>query len=217
MEDDVPIDLEASLTMDKSEEHAPPQGLYCALVLARLAGQAVSLPADTPQHVRLVTIAKGQCLFEMGQVHPYLYVIRHGCVKNIYRQPDGQEWIQDFLSDGAFFGSVTALVPGGQCSYACEAVQDSVLERLDYAWIERTAAHDPPWRAALLNGWKDYALRKEWREHDLLTLSPEARYRAFVDKNPSLAQRVPLQDLARYLGITPVSLSRIRRRTAALT
>jgi CRP-like cAMP-binding protein len=43
-------------------------------------------------------------------------------------------------------------------------------------------------------------------------MSPAARYAAFVAQRPGLAARVPQQDLARYLGITPVSLSRIRGR-----
>lgn len=194
------------------------QGLHCAAVLRTLAGQEVELPADTPDHVAIVSLAKDEVLFEMGQAHPYLYVLRHGCVKLIYRTAQGEEWVQDFMAEGAFFGSVTAMSPGGVCSYACEAVEPCELERLDYKWIERTAQADPVWRTALLNGWKDYAIRKEWREHDLLTLSPERRYAAFVARDGNLAQRVPQKDLARYLGITPVSLSRIRRRlTAAST
>ncbi|MFT3857526.1 MAG: Crp/Fnr family transcriptional regulator [Aquabacterium sp.] len=196
--------------MDKPAADA--RALACVAVLRHLAGAEVRMPADTHDHVRIVQVPQGGTLFEMGQVHPYLYVIRQGCVKTVYRQPDGNEWVQDFMAEGAFFGSVTALVAGGRCSYACEALEDSELERLDYAWIERTAQHDPLWRIALLHGWKDYATRKEWREHDLLTLSPQARYEAIVAKDPSLAARVPQKDLARYLGITPVSLSRIRRR-----
>ncbi|MEO0473915.1 MAG: Crp/Fnr family transcriptional regulator, partial [Bacteroidota bacterium] len=42
--------------------------------------------------------------------------------------------------------------------------------------------------------------------------SPETRYRKMLAQQPSILQRVPLQDLATYLGITPVSLSRIRKR-----
>ncbi len=184
-------------------------------MLRTLAGREVELPADTPDHVTIVSLAKDQVLFEMGQVHPYLYVLRQGCVKLIYRTAQGEEWVQDFMAEGAFFGSVTAMSPDGVCSYACEAVEACELERLDYGWIERTAHADPVWRIALLNGWKDYAVRKEWREHDLLTLSPERRYAAFVAREGNLAQRVPQKDLARYLGITPVSLSRIRRRLTA--
>jgi CRP-like cAMP-binding protein len=186
--------------------------LHCAQVLATLAGVPVPMPADALAHVRVIRRMRGERLFDMGAEHPFLYVIRQGCVKNVYRNAEGEEWIQDFLAEGAFFGSVTALSPGGVCSYGCEAVEDSELECIDYRWIESMAEQDPAWRVAVLNGWKDYATRKEWREHDLLTLGPQARYAAFVAKDADLARRVPQKDLARYLGITPVSLSRIRRR-----
>jgi CRP-like cAMP-binding protein len=191
------------------------QGLLCAQVLSALAGHEVPLPDDVLDHVCLVSLGKGQSLFEMGQTHPFVYVIRAGCLKTVYRQPCGEEWVQDFLAEGAFFGSVAALSGSGVCSYSCEAVEACQLERIDYAWIEQVAQHHPLWRLALLNGWKDYATRKEWRERDLLTLNPQQRYAAFVRQDPALAERVPQKELARYLGITPVSLSRIRRRLSA--
>ena len=106
------------------------QGLHCAAVLHALAGQAVALPADTLAHVRIVSLAKDEVLFEMGQAHPYLYVIRQGCVKLLYRTAQGEEWVQDFMAEGAFFGSVTAMSPGGVCSYACQAIEPCELERV---------------------------------------------------------------------------------------
>ena len=48
------------------------------------------------------------------------------------------------------------------------------------------------------------------KEFDFKT--PEQRYRRFIDEEPALAARIPQKDLALYLGITPVALSRIRGR-----
>jgi len=48
----------------------------------------------------------------------------------------------------------------------------------------------------------------------LLTLQPEERYRRFVTTRPEVARRVPQYLIASYLGLTPESLSRIRRRIA---
>ena len=106
------------------------QGLHCADVLCALAGQEVALPADTLEHVRILSLAKDEVLFEMGQPHPFLYVIRQGCVKLLYRTAQGDEWVQDFMAEGAFFGSVTAMSPGGVCSYACEAIEPCELSRI---------------------------------------------------------------------------------------
>jgi CRP-like cAMP-binding protein len=46
----------------------------------------------------------------------------------------------------------------------------------------------------------------------LITLSPQERYNKLIKKDPKLVQRIPQYYLATYLGITPESLSRIRKR-----
>jgi len=45
-----------------------------------------------------------------------------------------------------------------------------------------------------------------------LTESPQARYQHFLRSFPALEARVPDHQIAAYLGITPISLSRIRKR-----
>jgi len=54
--------------------------------------------------------------------------------------------------------------------------------------------------------------RKRMREEELLCLSAEKRYLDFVSSEPILAQRLEQQEIAAYLRITPVALSRIKRR-----
>jgi len=53
-------------------------------------------------------------------------------------------------------------------------------------------------------------LQTEERFIPLLFTTAAQRYRALLEKQPHLLQRIPLEHLASYLGITPVSLSRIR-------
>jgi CRP-like cAMP-binding protein len=181
-------------------------------LLCTLAGEPVPMPDDLAEHLRIVSLTKGQTLFDAGQPHPYLYVVRQGCLKLIYRTLKGDEWVQDLVAEGTFFCSLTALHSQGLTSFACEALEACELECIDYVWMEEISTRHPLWQRALLRGWQDFAARKELRERDLLTLSPAQRYQAFVEANPGLAQRVPQKDLARFLGITPVSLSRIRGR-----
>ncbi len=52
------------------------------------------------------------------------------------------------------------------------------------------------------------------RSANLLTLTPDERYRRFVETRPEVARRVPQYLIASYLGITPEALSRIRGRIA---
>ncbi len=188
------------------------QSLLSWPLLCKLAGEDVPLPTDLAEHLRIVSLAKGQTLFDAGQPHPYLYVVRQGCLKLVYRALNGDDWVQDLVAEGAFFCSLTALHGQGVTSFACEALEACELECIDYLWMEEISTRQALWQRALLRGWQDFAARKELRERDLLTLSPAERYEAFVEGHPGLAQRVPQKDLARFLGITPVSLSRIRGR-----
>jgi CRP-like cAMP-binding protein len=189
--------------------------LLSIALLHELAGQDTALPDDAHAHIHLVNLTREQTLFDIGQPHPHLYVVRQGCLKLLYRREDGREWIHDFVCEGAFFCSLQALMPGGLSSYACVALEACELERIDYRWLENAAQASPVWQQALLNGWKLHATRRELRERDLLTLTPTERYQAFVAQQPGLAKRIPQKDLALFLGITPVSLSRLRARLAA--
>lgn len=184
-------------------------------LLRTLAGEDTPWPDDAVEHIQIMRIEKGQTLFDVGQPHPYLYIIRCGCLKLLYRNANGDEWVHEFVAEGDFFCSLTALVTGGLSSYVCEALEACELERVDYPWLERTASLHPACQQALLKSWKGYATRREMRERDLLTLTPAQRYETFTRQHPGLAQRVPQKDLARHLGVTPVSLSRIRGRLKA--
>lgn len=52
----------------------------------------------------------------------------------------------------------------------------------------------------------------EERHLDYILLSPEERYQKLLSTQPSLFQRVMLKEIASYIGVSPVSLSRIRAR-----
>ena len=58
-----------------------------------------------------------------------------------------------------------------------------------------------------------FAMKKEKREFELLCLTAEQRYRDIANNAPSLLEKITQNDLARYLGVTPVGLSRIKKRT----
>lgn len=164
--------------------------------------------------------AAGDTVFLQGVQHPRLHAVGRGLVKLAYIADDGTEWIKSFASEGRFFASVAALQPGGRTSFMASALEPSTVECIDHAVLATLASRHLVWSQALAALTLGFAVRKEERERELLTLDAQGRYLAFCAAQPALVQRVPQKDLARHLGVTPVGLNRIVarvRRQNALT
>jgi CRP-like cAMP-binding protein len=159
-----------------------------------------------------ISIATGGYLFHAEDPQPYVHCVRRGLVKLAYEMSDGKEWIKGFSYEGAFFASAAALEPGGRAGFSVVAMEPSVIERIDYLVLLQLAERAMCWQRLLRLAFQLYGAKKEKRERELLTLSAEQRYRLFVEEHAALENRVPQKDLARYLGVTPVGLSRIKGR-----
>lgn len=157
-------------------------------------------------------VAPGETLLREGAAWPQVAVVFRGLVKLVYLRDDGTERIKSFIDAGGFFASLSALAPGGVSSFSVVAVEPSEIACLPYPVILELADRHLPWQKALRRALEFYGQRKEQRERELLTLGPPDRYRLLLQQSPELLRRVPQKDLALYLGITPVSLSRIRAR-----
>lgn len=181
--------------------------VFAQLTEEPLANVQQLLPAMT-----VVDLAPGQYLFHANTPQPYLFCVASGLLKLFYETLAGDEWIKAFIQEEMLFASVRALDAGGSASFSALALESSRLVRIDYAALERLAATDIRWQKLLAQGFKLYGARKEQRERELLLMTAEQRYQNFLHAHPSLDQRVRQKDIAAYIRITPVALSRIKKR-----
>lgn len=158
-------------------------------------------------------LRRGEVLFHAGEVQPRVFVVNEGLIKMVYETADGDTWVKGFVPAGLCFASLTALQPGGVTSYTALAEGGPcMVEQIDHAALETLAARHSLWQRALSNAYRLYGQRKEQREMELLTLSPEERYRRFLQQYPQIAAQVRQRDIASYVRVTPVALSRIKAR-----
>ena len=92
------------------------------------------------------------------------------------------------------------------CLTQCEL---SVVQFSDLYDASRT---DPEISSAIVDYLLAFAMKKENREYELLCLSAEERYVRLRENTPDLLNLVTQNEIARYLGVTPVGLSRIKKR-----
>ncbi len=162
--------------------------------------------------IRTRSLEQGEYLFRQGDTAPNLYLIRNGLAKMSYITSDGKEFVKSFLPEGSFAGSLIAQMENCETTFSIVCLEPVEVEIVPFRAVQKLFERDP---AALDFGFRFFqalALKKEKREYSFLCLAPEERYQWFLKENPTLADRVTKADIARYLGITPVALSRIRRR-----
>lgn len=155
---------------------------------------------------------KGSFLFRQGDKMSNLFFIQRGLVKAYYETLDGKEFIKSFIREGEFIASLQAIAAGNPTSFTVLSLEHcNVLEVSKQALLDQMA-YDPTSTEVLNSLWLKLAMKKERREYELLCMSPEERYLLFCERESEILTRLSQNDIARYLGITPVALSRIRKR-----
>lgn len=163
---------------------------------------------------RLETLhfVKNETVFAQGEVCHQIYFIRSGLVKLSYLSLDGKEMIKSFITEGHMFGSLISQLTGGASAFNAVALEPLDVEVLDYAVLQHLIENNVELQKLLLRFFQQLALKKELREYELLCLSAQQRYQKMCDEEPQLVSRVKQADLALYLGITPIALSRLKHR-----
>jgi CRP-like cAMP-binding protein len=201
--------MRASTQVNRGPLTPAAQGSAWERVLGLAAGVPMPEWERVSSQVSVSHIAKGKAIFEQEVAHPYLYAVSRGIVKLAYLDSDGAEWIKSFICEGQFFASIAALQKGGTTTFGASAIEDCTVERISYLVMAQMADKHLAWARAAQALTLSFGARKEQRERELLTLTPEKRYRLFIAQSPGLAKRIPQKDLARHLGLSPVGLNRI--------
>lgn len=163
-------------------------------------------------HGREFAVDPGQHVFRQGDRDSHVYFVQTGLLKAYYLRTDGKEHIKSFLPEGAIIASMVALTDDDPCTFSLVALERGSIVALPYLELKRAAANNIELANALIDFLSVYGKRKERREFELLSLSPEERFRILHDAMPDVADRVSQADLAGYIGVTPQALSRIKRR-----
>lgn len=156
-------------------------------------------------------VTTGTTLLTEGAIATNLYFIVSGAARLSHSSENREITLQFFFENQvvASFESFYLAQPSG---FALTCFEDSdllVLSRTDFDWLRQTyPAIEPEITRFVCDRFITY--RNIF--FDQLQHSPVERYQNLVMNTPEILDRVPLHLVASYLGITPVSLSRIRTR-----
>ncbi|MFY0686776.1 MAG: Crp/Fnr family transcriptional regulator [Cyclobacteriaceae bacterium] len=139
------------------------------------------------------------------------YFINKGLLR-LYAYKEGEERTMFFFSENMIAGSIDSFITNRNDGFILESLEDCELLKVDRLDLNRMfAASHKLTRITLALTQHRFNYLLSFFKSFVLD-SPEERYLRLISMHPELAVRVPQHMLASFLGITPVSLSRIRKR-----
>jgi CRP-like cAMP-binding protein len=156
----------------------------------------------------------GEYLQRAGDVARWAAFVARGCLRTYVIDEKGREHIVKFAPEDWWVGDSTSLESGAPSRYFIDAIEDTDVALIDSPSHERLLAQVPGYAAAFRIGLQKHAAAKDRRIVSALTATAEQRYLEFVKTYPSIALRVPQTMIASYLGMTPETISRIRKSRA---
>lgn len=157
-------------------------------------------------------ISSGTRLITAGEQPLYTYIVVEGLLRHFYHSPEGRERNKNFFTQGQLAGSLSAHLTGTPCTYNLDAIEDCQLIQFPNREFWSLQSQHGCIQEMFDITLKELFLRNEQREAVLLTKSGEERYQWVLENESWLTQRLPQYQLASYLGMDAVSLSRIKAR-----
>lgn len=153
----------------------------------------------------------GGFLQQAGDVARHAAFVASGCLRNYVIDPKGKEHIVQFAPETWWLADSNSLSTGAPSAYFIDALEESEVLLIDGPSHQRLVDRVHGYGAAFRAGLQKHAAAKDQRIVSALSASAEERYLEFLRVYPSIAQRVPQNMLASYLGMTPETVSRIRK------
>ena len=156
-------------------------------------------------------LSPGEFLQRAGEVPRYAAFVASGCLRNYVIDAKGKEHIVQFAPETWWLADGPSLAARTPTSYFIDAVEESEVILLDGPSHTQLVERVHGYAAAFRTGLQRHAAAKDQRIVSSLSATAEERYLEFLRVYPSIVQRVPQGMLASYLGMTPETLSRIRK------
>ena len=158
---------------------------------------------------------KKQYILQEGEVCRYESFIIRGCTRTYEVDKHGQEHVLQFGLEDWWVGNLYSFLGQVPSEFNIDCLEDSEVLQISHPDLEKLYSQSPRmerfFRIIIQNAF--IALQK--RVLTTLSKSAPERYQEFLSKYPQIGQRVPDHQIASYLGITPQSLSRIRKSYSA--
>jgi CRP-like cAMP-binding protein len=160
--------------------------------------------------LKLKKVRKKTFLLQEGEVCDFEAFILKGCIRSYYLNKEGTETILLFAVEGWWVSDLSSFSEQAPSNMFIETVEDCELLMIDYKnkmqLFEKVPKFEKFFRILVQ---RSLGVLQQ-RFYASISQTAEERYLAFTEKYPHIVQRVPQHQIARYIGVSPEFLSKVR-------
>jgi CRP-like cAMP-binding protein len=156
-------------------------------------------------------IRRKQFVLQEGEVCRHITFVNSGCLRAYTVDGNGEEHVIQFAIEDWWISDLHSFLSDKPATYNIDALEDSDVLLLEKEARDRMLESVPKLERFFRLLQEANYVASHRRIEDSLSASAEERYLNFLHMYPTLVQRLSQNQIASYLGITPQSLSRIRK------
>lgn len=156
-------------------------------------------------------IPKRESLIRMGQYDRRIAFVIKGVFRAFYKSDDTEYTIW-FREENDLFASHSSIMSGKPSTLTYQAIEDSIVMVMDYDYLKMRAANNHEIARSIIIVLEGLLLRLIESLENYIIMNPEERFMKILENKSALVNRVPQNQLASLLGITPESFSRLKMR-----
>jgi len=157
-------------------------------------------------------LRKRQYLLQEGDMCKYISFVAQGLMKSYTVDEKGNEHINLFAWEGWWISDFASFIFGNEAKLNIDTIEDTTLLLLSRENYEKMLKDVPVMDRYFRILYQNSLATKDSRLISANTHNAEEKYAMFLDSYPSISQRLPQNLIASYLGLSPETISRIKRR-----
>jgi CRP-like cAMP-binding protein len=157
-------------------------------------------------------LRKRQYLLQEGDVCKCVAFVEKGALRLYRVDEDGSEHIVIFALEGFFITDLYSFLTNETSTYNIDAIEDSELVLITRTANDELRKLSSKYQEFIFQETSEVYIRLEKRITSIISLNLEERYKELTTNYPDIVHRVPQHMIASYMGLTPETLSRVRKR-----
>jgi len=156
-------------------------------------------------------IPKGDFFIRPGELNNHLGIVIKGCLRYFYLK-DGEEITGEFWQEGEIIGSFESCILQQSSTLYIEAIEPCEIIALSYPKLKELTDTIQQLDKIIIALLEKFIVESQMRIASYIIETPQERYLRLRAEMPNIEARVHQKYIASFVGVTPVTLSRIRSR-----